>query len=53
MWWDALIFGEPKIQLNKIDCSRDISELKFDEQMKIKELMWKHQQKTLGKTGPK
>ncbi|KAK2584507.1 hypothetical protein KPH14_006880 [Odynerus spinipes] len=48
-WWDALITEEPKIELNKIDCSRNLDEMGSMEQMKIQELMWNHQQKLLGK----
>lgn len=48
-WWDALITEEPKIDLNKIDCSRNLDEMGLSEQMKIEELMWNHQQKLLGK----
>lgn len=48
-WWDALITEEPKIELNKIDCSRNLYEMGSMEQMKIEELMWNHQQKLLGK----
>ncbi|XP_046817778.1 uncharacterized protein LOC124423734 isoform X1 [Vespa crabro] len=48
-WWDALIMEEPKIELNKIDCSRNLYEMGLTEQMKVEELMWNHQQKLLGK----
>lgn len=48
-WWDALIAEEPKIELNKIDCSRNLDEMGLTEQMKVEELMWNHQQKLLGK----
>ncbi|XP_015185491.1 PREDICTED: nudC domain-containing protein 3 [Polistes dominula] len=48
-WWDALITEEPKIELNKIDCSRNLDEMGLTEQMKVEELMWNHQQKLLGK----
>lgn len=40
---------EPKIELNKIDCSRNLYEMGLTEQMKVEELMWNHQQKLLGK----
>lgn len=40
---------EPKIELNKIDCSRNLDEMGLTEQMKVEELMWNHQQKLLGK----
>lgn len=48
-WWEALIVGEPKIDLTKIDCSRNLDEMGAEEQMKVQELMWNHQQKFLGK----
>lgn len=48
-WWEAFIVGEPKISLNKIDCSQNLHELESDEQMKLQELMWNHQQTLLGK----
>ncbi|XP_033326822.1 nudC domain-containing protein 3 [Megalopta genalis] len=48
-WWEALIVGEPKIELNKIDCSRNLDDMGSEEQMKVQELMWNHQQKLLGK----
>ncbi|XP_014608691.1 PREDICTED: nudC domain-containing protein 3 [Polistes canadensis] len=48
-WWDALITEEPKIELNKIDCSRNLDEMGLMEQMKVEEVMWNHQQKLLGK----
>ncbi|XP_046414301.1 nudC domain-containing protein 3 isoform X1 [Neodiprion virginianus] len=48
-WWEALTKGEPHIDLTKIDCSRPIEDLGANEQMKVQELMWNHQQKLLGK----
>ncbi|XP_015598120.1 nudC domain-containing protein 3 isoform X2 [Cephus cinctus] len=48
-WWQALIIGEPNIELNKINCSRNLDELCCRDQMKVQELMWNHQQKLLGK----
>lgn len=48
-WWDALLEGEPKIELGKIDCSRNLDELGNAEQMKVQELMWNHQQKLLNR----
>ncbi|XP_076649722.1 nudC domain-containing protein 3 [Halictus rubicundus] len=48
-WWDALLVGEPKIDLSKIDCSRHLDDMGLEEQMKVQELMWNHQQKLLGK----
>ncbi|XP_053595544.1 nudC domain-containing protein 3-like, partial [Microplitis demolitor] len=44
-WWEALIVGESKIKLDKIDRSRDFNDLKVDEQMKLQELMWNEKQK--------
>lgn len=48
-WWEALLLGEPKIELTKIDCSRNLDELKAEEQMKLEELIWNHHQKLLKK----
>ncbi|CAL7936351.1 unnamed protein product [Xylocopa violacea] len=48
-WWQALIVGEPKIDLTKIDCSRNLDDMGSEAQMKVQELMWNHQQKILGK----
>jgi len=48
-WWEALIVDEPKIDLSKIDCSKHFDDMAQDEQMKVQELMWNHQQKLLGK----
>ncbi|KAL6261770.1 hypothetical protein P5V15_006859 [Pogonomyrmex californicus] len=48
-WWEALIIDEPKIDLNKIDCSKHFDDMAPEEQMKVQELMWNHQQKVLGK----
>ncbi|XP_066592759.1 nudC domain-containing protein 3 [Prorops nasuta] len=48
-WWDALIVGEDKIELNKINCTRNLDEMDPAEQMKVQELMWNHQQKLMGK----
>ncbi|KAL0101064.1 hypothetical protein PUN28_018731 [Cardiocondyla obscurior] len=48
-WWEALIVDEPKIDLNKIDCSKHFDDMAPEEQMKVQELMWNHQQKILGK----
>lgn len=48
-WWDAFLVGEPKIDLSKIDCSRHLDDMGIEEQMKVQELMWNHQQKLLGK----
>lgn len=47
-WWDALIVGEPKIELSRIDCSRNFDDMGLEEQMKVQELMWNHQQKLIG-----
>ncbi|KAG5315259.1 NUDC3 protein, partial [Pseudoatta argentina] len=48
-WWEALIVDEPKIDLNKIDCSKHFDDMAPEEQMKMQELMWNQQQKILGK----
>lgn len=48
-WWEALIVGESKIKLDKIDRSRDFNDLKVDEQMKLQELMWNEKQKLLSR----
>ncbi|KYN04044.1 PREDICTED: nudC domain-containing protein 3 [Cyphomyrmex costatus] len=48
-WWEALIIDEPKIDLNKIDCSKHFDDMAPEEQMKVQELMWNQQQKILGK----
>lgn len=48
-WWEALIEGEVKIDLSKIDCSRNLEDMDSEAQMKVQELMWNHQQKFLGK----
>ncbi|XP_018307592.1 nudC domain-containing protein 3 isoform X2 [Mycetomoellerius zeteki] len=48
-WWEALIVDEPKIDLNKIDCSKHFNDMAPEEQMKVQELMWNQQQKILGK----
>ncbi|KAJ8679024.1 hypothetical protein QAD02_014811 [Eretmocerus hayati] len=47
-WWDCLLTGEPKIELSKIDCSRNLSEMGEIEQMKVEELMWNQRRKLLG-----
>ncbi|XP_071553334.1 nudC domain-containing protein 3 isoform X1 [Temnothorax nylanderi] len=48
-WWEALTVDEPKIDLNKIDCSKHFDDMAPEEQMKVQELMWNCQQKVLGK----
>ncbi|XP_043483790.1 nudC domain-containing protein 3-like [Leptopilina heterotoma] len=48
-WWEALLVGEPKIDLAKIDCSRNLDELGDAEQMKLEELIWNHQRKLIKK----
>lgn len=47
-WWDAVFVNEPKINVREIDCSRPMSDLKEDEQMKIQELMYNERQKRMG-----
>ncbi|XP_015116459.1 nudC domain-containing protein 3-like [Diachasma alloeum] len=46
-WWESLTTDEAKISLDKIDCSRDIDELNPQEQMTLKELMWREHEKKL------
>ncbi|XP_043282696.1 nudC domain-containing protein 3 [Venturia canescens] len=53
IWWQALIDGEKKIDLAKIDCSRDFDDLSEQEQMKLSELMWKERMKILTKNNPR
>ncbi|XP_012536088.2 nudC domain-containing protein 3 isoform X2 [Monomorium pharaonis] len=48
-WWEGLVNEEPKIDLNKIDCTKHFDDMAPEEQMKVQELMWNHQQKMLGK----
>lgn len=48
-WWEALVIDEPKIELNKIDCTKRFDDMAQEEQMKMHELMWNHRQKMLGK----
>ncbi|XP_011168391.1 nudC domain-containing protein 3 isoform X2 [Solenopsis invicta] len=48
-WWESLVIDEPKIDLNKIDCTKHFDDMAQEEQMKVQELMWNHQQKILGK----
>lgn len=48
-WWEALLVGEEKIDLAKIDCSRNLDELGAAEQMKLEELIWNHQRKLIEK----
>ncbi|XP_014789674.1 nudC domain-containing protein 3 isoform X1 [Octopus bimaculoides] len=47
-WWEAVFVNEPKINVREIDCSRPMSDLKEDEQMKLHELMHNERQKRLG-----
>ncbi|XP_011148161.1 nudC domain-containing protein 3 isoform X2 [Harpegnathos saltator] len=48
-WWEALAVDEPKIELSKIDCIKNFDDMAQEEQMKVQELMWNHQQKLMGK----
>ncbi|XP_067129639.1 nudC domain-containing protein 3 [Centruroides vittatus] len=48
-WWEALLEGEPKIDIQKIDNSQPFEELDQEAQAKIDELMYNQQQKLLGK----
>lgn len=43
-----MFVNEPKINVREIDCSRPMSDLKEDEQMKLHELMHNERQKRLG-----
>ncbi|XP_008203807.1 nudC domain-containing protein 3 isoform X2 [Nasonia vitripennis] len=47
-WWESLVDGEPRIELSKIDCSRNLEEMAECEQMKVEELMWNQRRKLLG-----
>ncbi|XP_058798845.1 nudC domain-containing protein 3 [Phymastichus coffea] len=47
-WWDALLDNEPRIELSKLDCSRQLEDMGESEQMKVEELMWNQRRKLLG-----
>ena len=48
-WWDALVEGEDKINVRKIDASRPMTDLDDEAQTKIEEMMYNERQKRLGK----
>lgn len=48
-WWEALLEGEPTIDVQKIDNSQPFEELDQEAQAKIDELMYNQHQKILGK----
>ncbi|XP_046399278.1 nudC domain-containing protein 3 isoform X4 [Ischnura elegans] len=52
-WWDALLTSEEKINLQNIDASRPMDDLRQEEQMKIQELMWAEQRKRMGQLDPR
>lgn len=47
-WWEAVVLNEPKINVQKIDPSRPITDLDDEAQAKIEELMYNERQKRLG-----
>ncbi|CAG7836195.1 unnamed protein product, partial [Allacma fusca] len=47
-WWTALIEGEEPIDMKDIEPVRPMEDLPEDEQQKIQELMWNHEQKQKG-----
>ncbi|XP_014209381.1 nudC domain-containing protein 3-like [Copidosoma floridanum] len=47
-WWEALLDDEPRIELGRIDCSRNLEEMPERERMKVEELVWSHRRKLLG-----
>lgn len=48
VWWDSLISTEPKLDVQKIDCSRPFEDLSESAQAKIEELQWNQERKRLG-----
>lgn len=48
-FWEALLVGEPKINVQTIDCSKPYEDLCEEEQAKIQEVLYDHHQKRLGK----
>lgn len=48
-FWEALLVGEPKINVQDIDCSKPYEDLPEEEQAKIQEVLYDHHQKSLGK----
>ncbi|XP_059179649.1 nudC domain-containing protein 3-like isoform X2 [Physella acuta] len=47
-WWENVFVGEPKINTQKIDCSRPMTDLDDEAQAKIEEMMYNQRQKQLG-----
>jgi hypothetical protein len=47
-WWDALLLSEPKIDLSRIDATRNMDDLAQDEQMKIQEIIWNQERQRQG-----
>ena len=47
-WWESMLDIEPKLEMDKIDCTRDMDEMSEAEHMKIEEIMWNQRQKELG-----
>lgn len=48
IWWDCLLTAEPKIDVQKIDCSRPFESLSESAQAKIEELQWNQERKRMG-----
>lgn len=48
MWWDCFLRSEPRLDLNKIDCSRPFEELSEEAQAKIEELTWNQERRRQG-----
>ncbi|VDI63046.1 Hypothetical predicted protein [Mytilus galloprovincialis] len=47
-WWEAILTTEPKINVQKIDASRPMTDLDDESQTKIEEMMFNERQKKLG-----
>ena len=47
-WWDALLVGEPKISLNKIECVKSMDDVDEESKGKLKEMVFNERQKKLG-----
>ena len=48
-WWEALLEGEAKINVQKIDAVRPMDELEDEAQAKIEEMMYNEHCKRIGK----
>jgi len=48
-WWEALLEGEDKISVRKIDASRPITDLDDEAAAKVEEMMFNEHQKRVGK----